>query len=103
MLVRELIAELQKHNPDLPVKIHPESELFLDVDLTAYGDVGQIQENKFFLNNMDIYYEDEEEFKDTCEMYYNPEIDKFPKFEEYFEKSKKNADTIHALFIKAVV
>ena len=102
MLVKELIAELQKHDPELPVKIHPDPELSIDEDLMAYGDVGRIEDNTVYLNRNDIYV-DEDDYIEDLENDYDPEIDEEPTVEQYIEECKKTADKIHAVFIKAVV
>ena len=83
MKVKELIEELRKFNQELEVKIHPESELFIDEDLTCLADVGDIEENTWYWNEQD-------------EIYINQKILKPFSFDDTAEK-------IYAVFIKAIV
>ena len=83
MKVKELIAKLAIFDPELEVKIHPESELFIDEDLTCLADVGDIEENTWYWNEED-------------ERYINQKILKQFSFDDTAEK-------IYAVFIKAIV
>lgn len=95
MIVRELIEELQKHDPELEVKIHPEEELFLDVGMTAFGDIGRIEESKLYLENSENLYKEREDFLED-------KIDSGYSLSE-IKKSFRESEKLHALFIKAIV
>ncbi len=95
MKVSELIEELKKNPKDLEVRIHPDSELFIDGDVTCYGEVGSIEENKLFFDSTYDLYKEREEFLEQkiSDDYTLSEI----------KKSLKESEKLHALFIRATV
>lgn len=107
MLVKDLIAELQKHDPELQVKIHPDSELFIEDTVTAYGDVGSMEAEELYFDESRALYYSKEDFEEYLEEdfadEYETEFANDADLERYKKERYEKADKLKALFVKAVV
>ncbi len=105
MKVSELIEELKKHPQDLEVRIHPDSELFIDGDLTAYGNVGDIEVDKLVFDEDTERYITQEDYEQEMadEYQFGKDMYDSETEEEFIESNLARADKIHAVFIKAIL
>lgn len=107
MKVRELIEALQKEDQELEVKIHPDQELFLDEGLTAYGDVGFIEEDELYFDESRNCYHNKKDFEEFLEEdfgdIYETENANDWHLQNYKNERYAKAEKLHALFIRASV